>query len=91
MESSCEEYLACLLLLLADEERFKPITTELSNSYLLGNQEYPANVLAANRLMTDFDYSNVGKPTSLVKQQEKVQPMDVAFVEKGKWDGIPIC
>ena len=40
--------------------------------------------------MTDFDYSNVGKLTSSVKQQEKVQPTDIAFVEKGKWYGGPI-
>ena len=32
MESSCKDYLACLSLLLADEERFKPVTTELNNN-----------------------------------------------------------
>ena len=37
MERSCEEYLARLFLLLADKERFKPVTTELINNYLLGN------------------------------------------------------
>ena len=68
-ESSCKEYLACLFLLLADEERFKPVTTKLNNNYLLGKQEYPANVLATKRLMTDFNYSNVGNPTSAEKQQ----------------------
>ena len=36
MESSCEEYLTCLFLLLADKESFKPVATELSNRYLLG-------------------------------------------------------
>ena len=41
--------------------------------------------------MTDFDYLNVGKPTSAGKQQEQVQPTDVAFLEKGKWDGGTIC
>ena len=41
--------------------------------------------------MTDFDYSNIGKPTSAGKQQEQVQPTDVAFVKKGKWDGGTIC
>ena len=30
-ESSCKEYLACLFLLLADKERFKPVTIELNN------------------------------------------------------------
>ena len=39
MESSCDEYLTCLVLLLADKERFKPVMTELSNNYLLGKQE----------------------------------------------------
>ena len=84
MESSCKEYLACLFLLLADEEGFNPVATELSNNYLLGNKEYPANVLVKKRLMTDFDYSNVGKPTNAGKKQEQVQTTDVAFLEKGK-------
>ena len=84
MESSCKELLACLFLLLGDKERFKPVTTELNNKYLLLNQEYPANVLSAKCLMTDFDYLNVSKPTSADKQQEQVQPTDVAFVKKGK-------
>ena len=91
MESICEEYLTCLFLLLVDKERFKHVTTELSNNYLLGNQEYPANILAAKRIMTNFDYSNVGKPTSSVKQQDQVQPTDIAFVEKRKWEDGPIC
>ena len=30
-ESSCKEYLACLFLLQADKERFKPFTTYPSN------------------------------------------------------------
>ena len=64
---------------------------ELRNNYLLGNQEYPANVLAEKRLMNDFDYLNDGKPTSAVKHQEQVQPMDVALVEKGNWGGVPVC
>ena len=64
---------------------FKPVTTELSNNYLLRNQDYPANVLAEKSLMTEFEYSNVGKPTITGKQQELVQPTDVAFIEKGKW------
>ena len=46
---------------------FKPVTTELSNNYLLRNQDYPANVLTAKRLMIDFDYLNVGKPKSAGK------------------------
>ena len=91
MESSYEEYLACLLLLLESKERFKPVPTDLINNYLLGKQEDPANVLAKKRIMNNFDYSNAGKPTILVKQQEQVQPTDIAYLEKVKWDGGPIC
>ena len=40
--------------------------------------------------MTDFGYSNVGKPTSAGKQQEQLQTTEVTFVEKGEWDGGPI-
>ena len=68
MDSSCEEYLACVSLLLADKERFKPVTTELIYNYFIRKKEYLANVLAEKRLVTDFDYSNVGKPTSSGKQ-----------------------
>ena len=42
-------------------------------------------------LMTEFDYSNVGNPKSSGKKQERVQPTDIAFLEKGKWYGRPIC
>ena len=35
MDSSCKDYLACLFLLLADKESFKPVTTDLSNNYLV--------------------------------------------------------
>ena len=90
-ESSYEEYLACLLPLILDKESFKPVMTELNNNSLLGKQEYPSSVLAAKRLMTGFDYSNVGNPINAVKQQDQVQLTDVAFMEKGKWDGGPIC
>ena len=72
IESSCEEYLVCLFLLLEDKETFKTVMTEMRNNYLLRKQEYPANVLATKRLMTDFDYSKSGKPTSAGKQQEQV-------------------
>ena len=33
------EYLACLFLLLADDERFKTLKKTLNNNFLLGRQE----------------------------------------------------
>ena len=35
----------CLFLILEYKERFKPVTMELINNYLLGKQEYLTNVL----------------------------------------------
>ena len=53
-EAAQGEYLACLFLLLADDERYGPLKTQLDNNFLMGKQEYPSDVLAAKRLMTDF-------------------------------------
>ena len=39
--------------------------------------------------MTNFDYSNVGKQTSAGKQQEQVQPTDVALVKKENGMAVP--
>ena len=52
---ACTEYLACLFLLLADDKRCKTLKKTLNNNFLLGRQEYPKDVLASKRLMTDFD------------------------------------
>ena len=46
----------------------------------MGRQEYPKDILASNRLMTDFDPDVA---TGTKRTQEQVQPTDVAFVESG--------
>ena len=43
-----------LFLLLADAEKYGPLKTQLDNNLLTRKHEYPSNVLAVNRLMTDF-------------------------------------
>ena len=48
------EYLSCMFFLLTDYERYGPLKTQLNNNFLMGEQEYPSNVLTANRLMMDF-------------------------------------
>ena len=40
-ESACADYLACLFLLLADDEQFKTLKKMLNNNFLLERQEYP--------------------------------------------------
>ena len=47
------EYLVCLCILLTDHERYGPLQTQLDNNFLMGEQEYPSNVLTAKSLMTD--------------------------------------
>ena len=80
-ESATAEYLACLFLLLANDDRFKPLKREMNNNFhLLGNQgKYPLNVLAAKRLMTDFSLPVVLRPA-----RERVPATHVAFVERGR-------
>ena len=46
----------------------------------MGRQEYPKEVLASKRLMTDF---NPDVATGKKRTQEQVQPKEVAFVESG--------
>ena len=69
----------CLFLLLTDNERYGPLKTQLDNNFLMGKQEYPSDVLAAKRLMTDFVPA-----TGVVKhKRQESGPSDVAFVETG--------
>ena len=65
-----------------------PAKTQLDTNVLMGEQEYPGNVLAAKRLMTDFDPT-----TNAVKHKRKESgPLAVAFVEtKGKHTWHPTC
>ena len=44
-DSASGEYLACLFLLLADDDRFGPLKTQLDNNFLMGEQEYPETCL----------------------------------------------
>ena len=54
MKLAKEAYLACLFVLVADEERYGGVKTALVDNYQLGQQEYPQDLLAAKRLLADF-------------------------------------
>ena len=85
-EAEQREYLACLFLLLVDDERYSPLKTQLDNNFLMGKQEYPSNVLAAKRLMTDF----VPATGAVKHKRQENSPSNVAFVETGGAEiGIP--
>ena len=76
-ETSCSEYLACLFLLLADNDRFEPLKQEINNAFLMGGEteQYPKDVLAAKRLITDFS-----PPVAVRPAMERDPATDVAFV-----------
>ena len=76
-ESLAGEYLDCLFLLLADDNRFGPLKTQLENNFLMGEHEYPRDVLAAKRLMTDFS-----PPIGSTKQNREKVPAVLAFRAK---------
>ena len=73
--------------MLADDEQFKTLKKALNNNFLLGRQEYPKDVLASKRLVTNFDPDVA---TGTKRMQEQMQPTDVAFVKSGGWE-FPIC
>ena len=88
MKSSKGAYLACLFLLMADEDRYGRVKVALDDNYLLEKQEYPQDLLAAKRLLADFKGAG---PNTKRKAPGSEEGQGVAFVERG-WGGyIPTC
>ena len=82
LKTSKQAYLACLFLLMADDERYSKVKATLDDNYLLGKQEYPQDLLAAKRLLADF--KGTGKPKN--QGGDKRDAAGVAFAKKGgKW------
>ena len=81
MKSSKQAYLACLFLLMADEERYGGVKATLDDNYLLGKQEYPQDLLVAKRLLADF---KGGGPGTKRKTPGPEEGQGVAFVEGGR-------
>ena len=89
-EEAQGEYLACMFLLMANDERYGPLNTQLDNTFLMGKQEYPNNVLATNRLMTDF----VPATGVVTQKRQESGPSGVSFMEtkgKGEWHPMYYC
>merc|ERR1711966_63290 len=80
MKSSKEAYLACLFILMSDDERYRGVKTALGDNFLLGKQEYPQDMLAAKRLLADFK----GTPSKVKKAVEAADEQGMAFTEGGK-------
>ena len=53
-KSSCEEYLACLFIRVADNDRYKGLKTTLDNQFLLDKSAYPRELSQALKLLKTF-------------------------------------
>ena len=85
LKTSKQAYLACLFLLMADDDRYSDVKATLDDNYLLGKQEYPQDLLAAKRLLADF--KGTSKPK---KQGNDKDAAGVAFTKKeAQW--APVC
>ena len=65
--SSCDEYLACLFILVADGVRYQGLKRALDNQYLMDKDAYPVNLPQALKLLEQFkseSFANAatGKP-----------------------------
>ena len=78
-ETATGDYMLCMLLLLADNERYGPLKTQLDNIFLMEEQEYTSNILAAKRLMTD-----------VVLATGAVKPMPVKILIVGATCFVPM-
>ena len=85
LKSSKQAYLACLFLLMSDDDRYSDVKATLDDNYLLGKQEYPQDLLAAKRLLADFKGTSKAK-----KRGSDDDAAGVAFAEKeAPW--APVC
>ena len=52
--SSCDKYLACLFILVADGGRYQGLKRALDNQYLMDKNAYPVNMPQALKLLEQF-------------------------------------
>ena len=62
MESSCKEFNSCLLLLMADGERYNPLKLHLANEHLTKEGVYPTKLVEMKRLIGKFLAPGVKAP-----------------------------
>ena len=51
---SCDEYLACLFILVADSGRYQGLKQDLDNQYLMDKDAYPETLPQALKLLEQF-------------------------------------
>ena len=83
--SSCDEYLACLFILVADGGRYQGLKRALDNQYLMDKDAYPCSLPQAMKLLEQF------KPEAFVEAATGEQSGDssVAFAQTKSY--VPTC
>ena len=78
--ASCEEYLSCLFILVADGGRYQGLKRALDNQYLMDRDAYPTTMPQALKLLETF------KPESTadVAPNETGGGAGVAFTQTGE-------
>ena len=54
MNASSEDFLACLVILLEDNGRYKVLKIELAKDFTMGQSNYPKAVVAAKKLLRNY-------------------------------------
>ena len=83
METSCEEYQACFLILASNDERYGGLKAELHNQHLIGDGRgtvYPTKLPAALQLLNSY---KGGKLANQVPEESA----GLSFVEQGNFEG----
>ena len=57
-KASCEEYLGCLFILVADKSRFQGLKCALNNQYLMDKDSYPTSMPQDLKLLEKFKADN---------------------------------
>ena len=70
-EQAKKEFLACLFLLMSDDDRYKSLKDRLHNNFVLGRDEYPKDIPQATRMLKNFNHEG---PKALKKKHPKNAP-----------------
>ena len=83
--TSCDEYLACLFILVADGGRYQGLKRALDNQYLIDKDAYPCSLPQAMKLLEQF------KPEALAEAANG-EPGGDSSVAFAQTDGyVPTC
>ena len=82
MACSCDEFLACIFIMMADDSRYKPLKTQLENDFLLGKLHYPQTVVAAKSLLSDYKMDT--KLSAYIKRKD--DDASVAFAKQPSYE-----